>query len=97
MKLRLSRRATQDLINIAEYLQSHSPDGAIRVRAAIVDGMKLLTQFPYAGRPQDVEGVRKLVMRRYPYLIYYVVDEAAGEVAIVTIKHSSREREFGDA
>jgi toxin ParE1/3/4 len=44
-----------------------------------------------------VAGVRKLVVRRYPYLIYYIVDQAAVEVRILTIQHAARERDFSDA
>lgn len=42
-------------------------------------------------------GVRKVDTRRYPYLIYYTVDDSHGEVVIVSIMHPAREREFPDA
>ena len=41
--------------------------------------------------------MRKLVTRKYPYLVYYTVDEAAEEVIILTIQHPAREREYEDA
>ena len=44
-----------------------------------------------------MEGVRKLVIRRYPYLAYYVRDEASEEIVILTIQHASRRREHSDA
>jgi plasmid stabilization system protein ParE len=97
MKLRFTPRATQDLISIADYVHEHSPQGALRVRAAILESLQNLVRFPSLGRPQTVEGVRKLVTRRYPYLVYYTVDEAAGEVVILTIQHPAREREHSDA
>jgi toxin ParE1/3/4 len=97
MKLRFSQRAAQDLLDIAEYLGSQNPGGAARVRAAILDSLQILIQFPYAGRLQDMEGVRKLVTRRYSYLVYYTVDAATDEIGVVTIQHPSREREYGDA
>jgi hypothetical protein len=40
---------------------------------------------------------RKLVTRRYPYLVYYTVDVAREEVVILTIQHPAREREYEDA
>ena len=97
MKLRFTPRATQDLISIADYVHEHSPQGALRVRAAILESLQNLVRFPSLGRPQTVEGVRKLVTRRYPYLVYYTVDEEAGEVVILTIQHPAREREHSDA
>jgi len=45
---------------------------------------------------QTVEGIRKIVTRRYAYMIYYTVDDAAQEVVIVTIQHPSRAREYRD-
>jgi plasmid stabilization system protein ParE len=41
-------------------------------------------------------GVRKLVTRKYPYLVYYTVDEAAGEIVILNVKHPARRREHED-
>jgi len=49
----------------------------LAVRAAILRSLQNLTLFPAIGRPQNVEGVRKLVTRRYRYLVYYTVDEKA--------------------
>jgi plasmid stabilization system protein ParE len=40
--------------------------------------------------------VRKFVMTRYAYLIYYMVDEAEDEIVILAVKHSAQEQEFGD-
>lgn len=96
MKLRFTPRATQDLVEIAAYLRSRNPAAALRVRDSILDAMQTLVLFPQAGRPQALEGVRKLVTRRHRYLIYYSVDTAADEIAILTIQHPTREREFED-
>ena len=46
------------------------------------------------GRAQSVDGVRKLVTRKYAYLVYDTVDDTAGEIVILTIQHPGREREF---
>ncbi|QQO11527.1 type II toxin-antitoxin system RelE/ParE family toxin [Bradyrhizobium diazoefficiens] len=97
MKLRFTPRATQDLISIADYVREHSPQGALRVRAAILESLQNLVRFPRLGRPQKVEGVRKLVTRRYPYLVYYSLDQEADEVVILAIQHPARDREHSDA
>jgi plasmid stabilization system protein ParE len=44
-----------------------------------------------------VERVRKLVTRRYPYLVYYTIDDAADEIVILAIQHPAQEREHSDA
>jgi toxin ParE1/3/4 len=97
MKLRFTQRAVQDLVAISDYLRPLNPAGAQRVRTAILDSIKILTQFPGAGRLQDVESVRKLVTRKYPYRVYYRVNASSDEVLIITIQHSSRDPAFVDA
>ncbi len=97
MKLRFTPRATQDLAGIADYVREHSPQAALRVRSAILESLQNLALFPRLGRQQQVEGVRKLVTRRYPYIVYYTIADAADEVIILAIQHPAQEREHADA
>jgi toxin ParE1/3/4 len=97
MKLRFTPRAAQDLAAIADYIRARNPAAAQQVRAAILHSLQNLVLFPQVGRAQTVEGVRKLVTRKYPYLVYYTVDETAEEIIILTIQHPAREREHEDA
>lgn len=96
MKLRFTFRAANDLAEIADYIHRESPRAALKVRASILQSLELLTQFPRTGRLQSVEGVRKLVIRHYPYLVYYKIDDGAGEIVILTIQHPAQERSFSD-
>jgi plasmid stabilization system protein ParE len=70
MKLRFTTRATENLIEIADYFHERNPAAARRVRAAIYDGLQNLLLFLLSGRPQNISGVRKLVTRKYADLIY---------------------------
>ena len=45
----------------------------------------------HMGRPGLVEGTRELV--EAPYIIVYLVDEAADEIAVLAIVHGARDRE----
>lgn len=96
MKLRFTSRAVANLAEIADYIHAHNPAAARRVRAAIYDGLQNLILFPHVGRRQKVEGVRKFITRKYAYLVYYTVDEAAEEVVILSVKHSAQRREHED-
>ena len=96
MKLRFTPRATQDLTGIADHIREHSPQAALRVRSAILESLQNLVVFPRLGRQQQMEGVRKLVTRHYPYL-YYTIDDAADEIVVVAIQHPAQEREHSDA
>ncbi len=97
MKLHFTPRAIADLEEIAEYLIPLSPPGALKVRHAIIDTLQNLVDFPRMGRRQTLDGVRKIGVRKYPYLVYYTVDDGADEIIILTIQHASRERDFSDA
>jgi toxin ParE1/3/4 len=96
MKLYYTPRAVADLEAIAEYLQPRSLQGAARVRVAILETLRNLVQFPHIGRRQTAETVRKIAVRKYKYLVYYSLDEAAEEIVVLTIQHGAREREFAD-
>ena len=97
MKLRFTPRATQDIADIAAYIREQNSSAALRVRTAILESLQNLVLFPRIGRPQKIEGVRKLVTKRYRYLVYYTADEEAEEIIILTIQHPAREREHSDA
>ena len=55
-----------------------------------------LLLFPSVGRLQETKGVRKLVTRKYGYLIYYTVNAATEEVVVLSVAHKAREREHRD-
>ena len=52
--------------------------------------------FPQLGRRQTVEGVRKIVARRYGYIVYYLLDEHADEIVILSGIDPSQAREHTD-
>ncbi len=97
MKLHFTERATQDLVDIADYVREHNPHAALRVREAILESLQNLVLFPHIGRQQTVEGVRKLVTRRYPYLVYYATDDEAEEIVTRAIQHPAPDREHSAA
>jgi len=96
MKLRFTPRAVQDVAEIADYIRTENPDAAESVRAAILESLQSLVLFPSLGRLQSVEGVRKLVTRKYRYLVYYPVNEPGDEAVILTVQHPARGRIFVD-
>ncbi len=96
MKLRFTPRATQDLIEIADFIRERNPQASLHVRAAILESLQSLLVFPEAGRRQKLGGVRKLVTRKYAYLFYYSLHSETDEIVILTIQHAARERTFED-
>ena len=91
MIVRYTPRAEADLADIATYLLERSPSGARAVRASIERTIAALAIYPRLGRAQRLPGVRKAVVRSYPYAIYYRQDSAAGALDILAIRHTSRQ------
>jgi plasmid stabilization system protein ParE len=96
MKLRFTRRALENISDIAAYVREQNPAAALRVQSDIYDTLQNLLIFPRAGRRQSARTVRKLVTPRYSYLIYYRVDETAEEIVVLNVKHPARERDYLD-
>ncbi len=96
MKLRFTPRAVKNIAAIADYIRERNPTAALRVRASIYDSLQHLLLFPSIGKAQKERGVRKLVTPRYRYLIYYVIDETAEEIIILSVRHSAQDREHRD-
>jgi addiction module RelE/StbE family toxin len=94
MKLRFTRQAVQDLEEIGAYLRLRNPMAATRVRAAILESLKDIADFPEIGRQQSVDGVRKYVTRGHPYLVYYSSD--AEVVIVLSVRHAARQRDYAD-
>ncbi len=90
MNLRFTPQAAQDLSEIADYIRAENPMAAARVRAAILESLQVLISFPHIGRRQNVEDVRKLITRRFGYLVYYQLDEVASEIIVLAVRHPAR-------
>ena len=95
MKLRFTPRALENISAIADYIRFRNP-AAGAVRSAIYESPQDLILFPQVGRLQQTQDVRKFVTPRYAYLIY-TVDDAAGEIIILSVKHSAQKRDHENA
>ncbi|MFF8800427.1 MULTISPECIES: type II toxin-antitoxin system RelE/ParE family toxin [unclassified Methylobacterium] len=89
MRLEVSQRATRRLREIADYIHRENPPAASHVQRAIRDAFSLLATYPDAGRLVR-PNLRRFVVPRLPYLIYYTVSQAADAVIIVTIRHGAQ-------
>ena len=89
MRLRWTRRADQDLDEIANYIGQDSEAAAARVVLELIDRVEMtLPLHPSSGRPGRVIGTRELVIGELPYIIpYRVVDR---QIEILRVLHTSR-------
>lgn len=97
MKLLLTEQAADQIAEINAYLVQRSPAGARNLQQAIDATFAQLAMFPGLGRLQRTKGVRKIGVGRFPYKAYYIVDEQADEVVIVSVRPTSRAPRFFDS
>jgi plasmid stabilization system protein ParE len=50
-----------------------------------------LADFPYSARPSEIPDIRELPIVRYPYIVFYAVDEDKHEVLILRVRHTSQD------
>ena len=89
MKLRYTERAIADLEAIQAHVARHNPRAAAMLGKRIRTALDLLADFPGLGRKRDDE-VRALPIVTHPYVVYYSLDERAGEVIILHVRHGRR-------
>lgn len=88
MKLRLTVPAARQLDRILFTIAQEHPPGARNVQARIRAVMLMLTEQPEAGPATARRGVRRMVVRPYPYAITYSVGE--DEIIILGVRHTAR-------
>ncbi len=83
------RQALRNLEAIhAHYARQSGPARAHEALADIRAQIERLGQYPAYGRPGRKAGTRELVLRRYPYLAIYRVEEA--RLIVIRVQHTSR-------
>ncbi len=89
MKLRYTLAALAELDEVLGNIALQSPKGAKRIQTRLYAIINLLLEHPHSGVATDEGKLRRIVVRPYPYLIYYV--PSADEIVIVGIRHGARD------
>ena len=88
MRLRYTPPALADLENILEYVAAHSPSASRKVAERLRALAELARQHPEIGRATDEPGIRRIIARPYPYLIFYEATDDA--IIIHAVRHGAR-------
>lgn len=88
MKIRVTRRARNDMLEILSFVAEKSPQGAARVAAAIDAGMSFLSESPRGGLRTDHAELYVKILPDCPYKIFYRLK--ADAIEVVHIRHSAR-------
>ena len=88
MNVRYTKRALGDLNSIADYIAEHNRKAVSDIEQAISRTADNLADFPMLGIELKELKVRKILVPKSEYAIYYRVD--FDEVWIVHIRHGRR-------
>jgi toxin ParE1/3/4 len=92
MRVRWSQSALAEIEGIFSYIHERNPSAA-RAVVERIDGLTaLLDEFPLVGHATDEPSVRMLSVVRYPFLIFYAIDDEANEVVILHVRHAAQQR-----
>ena len=77
--LAFTERAATDVINAFEWYEAQRSGLGSEFIAALNRTFELLQQMPGAG-PEVHAGIRRLLLKRFPYAIYYRIEGSIVEV-----------------
>jgi toxin ParE1/3/4 len=92
MRVRWSEAALAEIEDIFSYIYQNSRSAAAAVVGRIEGLTALLEEFPLIGHLTDEPDVRMLSVVRYPFIIFYTIDDAAGEIVVLHVRHTAQER-----
>lgn len=90
MNVVFSQRAIEDIDLIYLAIAAANPRAAQQVEDMIRVTCERLTDFPFASAATDEPGVRRIPLVRYPYTIFFRVNEAHGVIEIARVLHAAR-------
>jgi toxin ParE1/3/4 len=89
MRVRYSKQAQADLIEIAQYISVDNPSAAALVSSTIQRAIDLLSRRPGIGMTnRRAPGLRSKLAVPYPYRIHYRIRNET--LWIVHVRHTSR-------
>ncbi len=90
-----SERARADIAAIFDHIATDNHRAAMRVENSIRTACEGLARYPRAGVPTDEPNIRRRPLVRYPYTIFYRINEAQQRVEIARVVHAARVRSLG--
>ena len=88
MRLLYTDVARREASDILAHIAQHNATAAEAVAHAIESTIARLFAFPLLGSQTDMAGVRMIVARPHPYLIFYSIED--DELVIRNIRHPAR-------
>jgi len=90
-RIRYLPTAVHQIDAILSYLAARNAGAARRVGDSIRRSIQRIAHFPHSSRASEVPGVRELAIVRYPYIVFYAVDDRAREIQVLRVRHTSQD------
>jgi toxin ParE1/3/4 len=88
MRARYTETALAEVNEIFAYISERNPSAAKRVVARVERTVRNLGDYPEMAQEADEDGVRRMPVGRYPFIVFYTVE--ADEVVILHVRHGAR-------
>lgn len=84
----ITKRARQEIKNAIDYYASYSSVAPINFSAVLEDAFDTLITYPFFA--VRYKNVRTLKLKGFPYSLYFIVNEKASTVRILSCFHNKR-------
>ncbi len=92
IELVFAREFKQDVESQVDWLEEEHRTWIPKLERGLGEAFELLMSFPGAGAQTSAQPIRKLLLHRLPFVIWYVFDEAKGRVELLRLFHTRQRR-----
>ena len=89
MRVRFTPRALEELDEVLTDVEGQSPQGAERIRGRLRSALDTLAAHPRIGARTSDPRLRRLVLRPFPYLVFY--EARVEEVVVIGVRYAARD------
>ncbi len=93
LSIKLERRAREEIETIARWWASNRPAAPTLFLDELEHAYELIHSQPQLGQParaSRIKGVRRVVLRRSRYYVYYRIANDESSVVVLSVWHASR-------
>jgi len=87
-RLEWSKRSSKQLLEVEIYIEADNPAAALAVVDYILAAAERLISFPLSGKLGRGQGVREVVLTRYPYTLFYRIYPT--RIQVLRVLHQRR-------
>lgn len=92
-RLRVAPRAEAQIRDAAQWWLENRPQAPLAFAEDIEEAFGLISRLPRAGQPvrhAQIDGLRRLLLGRVRYYLYYQVNDDSEAVEVLALWHTSR-------